>query len=163
MNSLPGVVKSLEQLGFGICDGKEKDKTTQDDDDYDDIDLFGSDDEADSEAEKIKEQRLKVRKDFFNGRDIFQFRFNNPSVKCGPYKLWLIYIAGSGFRFQMRLQTKWIHGKMNFSHCMELDSDEFPSELSSTGMGLESESVLSECKEAIRRISCCSNFKWIHI
>ena len=75
VNSLPGVVKSLEQLGFGICDGKEKDKTTQDDDDDDDIDLFGSDDEADSEAEKIKEQRLKVRKEFFNGRDIFQFRF----------------------------------------------------------------------------------------
>ena len=62
MNSLPGVVKSLEQLGFGSCNVKEKNKATQGADDDDDIDLFGSDDEADSEAEKIKEQRLKVRK-----------------------------------------------------------------------------------------------------
>ena len=95
MNSLPGVVKSLEQLGFGGCDVKEKDKTTQGDDDDDDIDLFGSDDEADSEAEKIKEQRLKVRKEFFNRRRYSSS--NNPSVKCGPKELWLIYIAGSEF------------------------------------------------------------------
>ena len=57
MNSLPGVIKSLEQLGFG--DNEKADKKTPDEDD-DDIDLFGSDEEEDEEAERIKEERLKV-------------------------------------------------------------------------------------------------------
>ena len=61
MNSLPGVVKSLEQLGFGADNVKEKaDKKMPDDDDDDDIDLFGSDEEDDAEAERIKQERLKV-------------------------------------------------------------------------------------------------------
>ncbi len=61
MKSLPGVIKSLQQLGFGDNDvgGKAEDKKKGDDED-DDFDLFGSDDEVDEEAERIKQERLKV-------------------------------------------------------------------------------------------------------
>ncbi len=62
-SDLPGVIKSLEELGFG-GDGSKK-KTTVDNDEEDDFDLFGSDDEADVEAEKIKEERLKVKYKYF--------------------------------------------------------------------------------------------------
>ena len=62
MNSLPGVLKSLEELGFGgnNVNKKEAGKTIEEEED-DDIDLFGSDDEVDEEAEKIKQERLKVK------------------------------------------------------------------------------------------------------
>ena len=60
VNSLPGVIKSLEQLGFGSDSGKEKSKKVENDEDDDDFDLFGSDEEEDAEAQRIKEERLKV-------------------------------------------------------------------------------------------------------
>lgn len=49
--SFPGPAKSLEQLGLGGKTDKDPD---------DDFDLFGSDDDEE-EAEKVKQERLKVR------------------------------------------------------------------------------------------------------
>uniref|UniRef100_A0A3P8SG29 Eukaryotic translation elongation factor 1 beta 2 n=1 Tax=Amphiprion percula TaxID=161767 RepID=A0A3P8SG29_AMPPE len=57
-NSLPGVKKSLGQYGpAGVADTTSGSAPTADDDD-DDIDLFGSDNEEDAEAARLKEQRL---------------------------------------------------------------------------------------------------------
>ena len=58
LNDLPGVVRSLEQLGLGKSEKKEE---KEEEDDDDDVDLFGSDDEEDEEAERIRQERLKVR------------------------------------------------------------------------------------------------------
>ncbi|XP_026185236.1 elongation factor 1-beta [Mastacembelus armatus] len=61
-NSLPGVKKPLGQYGpAGVADTTPSSApaaASKDDDDDDDIDLFGSDDEEDAEAAKLKEQRL---------------------------------------------------------------------------------------------------------
>jgi len=53
--SLPGVKKTLAELGFG---GNAADKAAKEEDDDDDVDLFGSDDEEDEETLRIKEERL---------------------------------------------------------------------------------------------------------
>uniref|UniRef100_A0AAQ5X9K7 Elongation factor 1-beta n=1 Tax=Amphiprion ocellaris TaxID=80972 RepID=A0AAQ5X9K7_AMPOC len=59
-NSLPGVKKPLGQYGpAGVADTTSGSApTADDDDDDDDIDLFGSDNEEDAEAARLKEQRL---------------------------------------------------------------------------------------------------------
>uniref|UniRef100_A0A3P8XA50 Elongation factor 1-beta n=1 Tax=Esox lucius TaxID=8010 RepID=A0A3P8XA50_ESOLU len=55
--SLPGVKKSLGQYGpAGVEDKTPASGDSKDDDD--DMDLFGSDDEEDAEAEKLKEERI---------------------------------------------------------------------------------------------------------
>lgn len=51
---LPGVKKALSD--FGVTEGAAADSK----DDDDDIDLFGSDDEVDEEAEKLKQDRIKA-------------------------------------------------------------------------------------------------------
>ncbi|KAM4537662.1 elongation factor 1-beta [Fundulus diaphanus] len=59
--SLPGVKKALGQYGpAGVADttSGSAPAASKDDDDDDDIDLFGSDEEEDAEAAKLKEQRL---------------------------------------------------------------------------------------------------------
>ena len=56
MSSLPGVCKSLEELGFG-AEPSEKNEPMVNGaagDDDDDFDFFGSDEEEDAEAERIK-------------------------------------------------------------------------------------------------------------
>merc|ERR1712098_834579 len=56
-NSLPGVKKPLGQYGPpGVADTTSGSAAKDDDDD--DIDLFGSDEEEDPEAARLKEQRL---------------------------------------------------------------------------------------------------------
>ena len=50
-STFPGVKKSLEQLGLG--NGKDSTKNEED------FDLFGSDEEEDAEAEKLKKERLE--------------------------------------------------------------------------------------------------------
>ncbi|XP_058471717.1 elongation factor 1-beta [Solea solea] len=58
-DSLPGVKKPLGHYGpAGVADTTTVSTPASKDDDDDDIDLFGSDDEEDAEAEKLKEQRL---------------------------------------------------------------------------------------------------------
>uniref|UniRef100_A0A3P8SGW2 Eukaryotic translation elongation factor 1 beta 2 n=1 Tax=Amphiprion percula TaxID=161767 RepID=A0A3P8SGW2_AMPPE len=58
IEGLPGVKKSLGQYGpAGVADTTSGSAPTADDDD-DDIDLFGSDNEEDAEAARLKEQRL---------------------------------------------------------------------------------------------------------
>ncbi|RVE75555.1 hypothetical protein OJAV_G00017960 [Oryzias javanicus] len=59
-NSLPGVKKPLGQYGpAGVADTTSASPAaSKDEDDDDDIDLFGSDEEEDTEAAKLKEQRL---------------------------------------------------------------------------------------------------------
>ncbi|KAM6893443.1 elongation factor 1-beta [Xenentodon cancila] len=58
-NSLPGVKKPLGQYGPpGVADITSSSAPAAKDDDDDDIDLFGSDEEEDAEAAKLKEQRL---------------------------------------------------------------------------------------------------------
>ncbi|XP_028255040.1 elongation factor 1-beta [Parambassis ranga] len=61
-NSLPGVKKPLGQYGpAGVADttsGAAAPAAPTKDEDDDDIDLFGSDEEEDIEAAKLKEQRL---------------------------------------------------------------------------------------------------------
>uniref|UniRef100_A0A8C7CAS1 Elongation factor 1-beta n=1 Tax=Oncorhynchus kisutch TaxID=8019 RepID=A0A8C7CAS1_ONCKI len=53
--SLPGVKKPLGQYGpSGVADNTAADSK----DDDDDMDLFGSDDEEDAEAERLKEERI---------------------------------------------------------------------------------------------------------
>ncbi|KAH7646624.1 elongation factor 1-beta-like protein [Dermatophagoides farinae] len=54
-NKLPGLKKSLQDYGVTGGGGKPAAK-----DDDDDIDLFGSDEEPDEEAEKAREERLKA-------------------------------------------------------------------------------------------------------
>ncbi|XP_072235391.1 elongation factor 1-beta [Leuresthes tenuis] len=55
-NSLPGVKKPLGQYGpSGVADTTAAAASDEDDDD---LDLFGSDEEEDAEAAKLKEQRL---------------------------------------------------------------------------------------------------------
>lgn len=54
-NKLPGLKKSLQDYGVSAGGGKPAAK-----DDDDDIDLFGSDEEPDEEAEKAREERLKA-------------------------------------------------------------------------------------------------------
>ncbi|XP_013863990.1 elongation factor 1-beta [Austrofundulus limnaeus] len=59
--SLPGVKKPLGQYGpAGVADTTSGSAAaaSKDDEDDDDIDLFGSDEEEDAEATKLKEQRL---------------------------------------------------------------------------------------------------------
>ncbi|GIY08491.1 elongation factor 1-beta [Caerostris darwini] len=58
ITSLPGVKKDIS----AFCDassGSAKPSKAGGDDDDDDIDLFGSEDEDDAEAEKLKQERLK--------------------------------------------------------------------------------------------------------
>merc|ERR1711980_40370 len=60
-NSLPGVKKPLGQYGpAGVADttSGSAPAASKDDDDDDDIDLFGSDEEEDAEAARVKEERL---------------------------------------------------------------------------------------------------------
>uniref|UniRef100_A0A4W6G2U7 Elongation factor 1-beta n=1 Tax=Lates calcarifer TaxID=8187 RepID=A0A4W6G2U7_LATCA len=59
-NSLPGVKKPLGQYGpAGVADTTSSSApAASKDDDDDDIDLFGSDDEEDAEAARLKEERL---------------------------------------------------------------------------------------------------------
>uniref|UniRef100_A0A3B3BM10 Eukaryotic translation elongation factor 1 beta 2 n=1 Tax=Oryzias melastigma TaxID=30732 RepID=A0A3B3BM10_ORYME len=58
-NSLPGVRKPLGQYGpAGVADTTSGSPAASKDEDDDDIDLFGSDEEEDPEAVKLKEQRL---------------------------------------------------------------------------------------------------------
>ncbi|XP_041834795.1 elongation factor 1-beta [Melanotaenia boesemani] len=60
-NSLPGVKKPLGQYGpAGVADTTSSSTPTapSKDEDDDDIDLFGSDEEEDTEAARLKEQRL---------------------------------------------------------------------------------------------------------
>ncbi|XP_061572224.1 elongation factor 1-beta [Cololabis saira] len=57
-SSLPGVKKPLGQYGpAGVADSTNNSAAKEEDDD-DDIDLFGSDEEEDGEAARLKEQRL---------------------------------------------------------------------------------------------------------
>ncbi|OTF82012.1 hypothetical protein BLA29_013436, partial [Euroglyphus maynei] len=56
---LPGVKKSLQDFGV-TGGGSAKPAAKKADDDDDDVDLFGSDDEVDEEAEKAREERLKA-------------------------------------------------------------------------------------------------------
>ncbi|KAJ8004005.1 hypothetical protein DPEC_G00154310 [Dallia pectoralis] len=55
--SLPGVKKSLGQYGPAGVEDKTAPAVDSKDDD-DDMDLFGSDEEEDAEAEKLKEERI---------------------------------------------------------------------------------------------------------
>ena len=52
-SKLPGVKKSLAD--FGVTGGAAAKPAADDDDD---VDLFGSDDEVDEEAEKLKQERV---------------------------------------------------------------------------------------------------------
>ncbi|KAI2809793.1 Elongation factor 1-beta [Blomia tropicalis] len=54
-SKLPGVKKALSD--FGVTEGAAAADSKDDDDD---IDLFGSDDEVDEEAEKLKQDRIKA-------------------------------------------------------------------------------------------------------
>ncbi|XP_041822040.1 elongation factor 1-beta [Chelmon rostratus] len=57
-NSLPGVKKPLGQYGpAGVADTTSG-SASKDEDEDEDIDLFGSDEEDDAEAARLKEQRL---------------------------------------------------------------------------------------------------------
>ncbi|XP_053170502.1 elongation factor 1-beta [Scomber japonicus] len=57
-SSLPGVKKPLGQYGpAGLADSTQSSAPAKEDDD-DDIDLFGSDEEEDAEATRLKEERL---------------------------------------------------------------------------------------------------------
>ncbi|KAH9414429.1 Elongation factor 1-beta [Dermatophagoides pteronyssinus] len=58
-DKLPGVKKSLQDFGVTGSGAGAKTAAKKDDDD-DDIDLFGSDDEVDEEADKAREERLKA-------------------------------------------------------------------------------------------------------
>lgn len=58
-DKLPGVKKSLQDFGVTGSGACAKTAAKKDDDD-DDIDLFGSDDEVDEEADKAREERLKA-------------------------------------------------------------------------------------------------------
>jgi len=53
-SSLPGTKKDVSSYGPDVVEAREKNKG----DDNDDIDLFGSDDEEDEEAERQKAERL---------------------------------------------------------------------------------------------------------
>ncbi|XP_077462360.1 elongation factor 1-beta [Stigmatopora argus] len=59
-NSLPGVKKTLCQYGpAGVADATAPaGKKADEDEDDDDVDLFGSDDEEDAEAARLKEERV---------------------------------------------------------------------------------------------------------
>jgi len=57
VSSLPGVKKAVDEYGPAGVSAPSGGKAKDDEDD-DDIDLFGSDDEVDEEAEKIKQERL---------------------------------------------------------------------------------------------------------
>uniref|UniRef100_A0A3P9HQP6 Eukaryotic translation elongation factor 1 beta 2 n=1 Tax=Oryzias latipes TaxID=8090 RepID=A0A3P9HQP6_ORYLA len=59
IEGLPGVKKPLGQYGpAGVADTTSSGPAASKDEDDDDIDLFGSDEEEDTEAAKLKEQRL---------------------------------------------------------------------------------------------------------
>uniref|UniRef100_A0A3B3D8N2 Eukaryotic translation elongation factor 1 beta 2 n=1 Tax=Oryzias melastigma TaxID=30732 RepID=A0A3B3D8N2_ORYME len=59
IEGLPGVRKPLGQYGpAGVADTTSGSPAASKDEDDDDIDLFGSDEEEDPEAVKLKEQRL---------------------------------------------------------------------------------------------------------
>uniref|UniRef100_A0A3B3U1L3 Eukaryotic translation elongation factor 1 beta 2 n=2 Tax=Poecilia TaxID=8080 RepID=A0A3B3U1L3_9TELE len=59
IEGLPGVKRPLGQYGPpGVADATSGSAPAAADDDDDDIDLFGSDEEEDTEATKLKEQRL---------------------------------------------------------------------------------------------------------
>ncbi|XP_011313364.1 elongation factor 1-beta' [Fopius arisanus] len=59
LKKLPGEKKAPSVLGGG-APGAPAAKSAEKDDDDDEVDLFGSDEEEDAEAERIREERLKA-------------------------------------------------------------------------------------------------------